>query len=128
MQRSTIMQRLVLLTAIPVLALILFSGELIWESYGRYQSAIQAKSIMEIAVATGDLIHPLQIERGASAGLIQSKGQKFADTLPGIRAKTDEKLSAYKHLLAGIGAGAMPKLKAAVDDAEAKLAGLAELR
>ncbi len=128
MQRSTIMQRLVLLTAIPVTALILFSGVLIWESYGRYQSAVQAKGIMEIAVATGDLIHPMQIERGTSAGFIQSKGQKFADTLPGIRAKTDEKLATYKHLLAGIDTRSMPAMKAAVEEAEAKLAGLAGTR
>ena len=128
MKRSTIMQRLVLLTAIPVIALILFSGALIWESYARYQSAVQAKSIMEIAVATGDLIHPLQIERAASAGFIQSKGQKFADTLPGVRAKTDEKLAAYKHLLAGIDTRAMPGLQAAAAEAEAKLAELAGTR
>ncbi|MDP1995699.1 MAG: nitrate- and nitrite sensing domain-containing protein, partial [Gallionella sp.] len=99
MQRSTIAQRLILLTAILVIALTLSSGVLIWGSLDRYQSADQARSIMEVAVAAGDLIHPMQIERGMTAGFITSNGQKFADTLSGVRAKTDEKLAAYKQLL-----------------------------
>ncbi|TAN71745.1 MAG: HAMP domain-containing protein [Gallionella sp.] len=128
MKRSTIMQRLVLLTAIPVIALILSSGALIWESFERYRGAAQAKSIMEISVAAGDLIHPMQIERGMTAGFIQSNGQKFADTLPGARAKTDEKLAAYRHVLEGVNTGSMPDLKKAVEGAQAKLVGLAGVR
>ncbi len=128
MTHSTIAQRLTLLTAVPVIALILASGTLIWDSFGRYQNAGQARSIMEAAVAAGDLIHPMQVERGMTAGFIQSKGQKFADTLPGARTKTDEKLVSYKQLLAGIDAGSMPGLKKAVEEAQSKLDGLAGTR
>lgn len=128
MTHSTIAQRLTLLTAVPVIALILSSGMLIWDSFGRYQSAVQARSIMEVAVAAGDLIHPIQIERGATAGFIQSNGQKFADILPGTRAKTDEKLAAYKRLLEGIDTGSMPGLKKAFEEAQRKLDGLARTR
>jgi len=128
MTHSTIAQRLALLTAVPVIALILSSGMLIWDSFSRYQSAVQARSIMEAAVAAGDLIHPMQIERGMSVGFIQSKGQKFADTLPGARAKSDEKLAAYKQLLAGIDTGSMSGLKKAAEEAQHKLDGLAGMR
>jgi methyl-accepting chemotaxis protein len=122
------MQRLTLLTAVPVIALILSSGMLIWDSFVRYQSAVQARSIMEVAVAAGDLIHPMQIERGATAGFVQSNGQKFADTLPGTRAKTDEKLASYKRLIDGIDTGSMPGLKKAVEEAQRKLEGLSRTR
>jgi methyl-accepting chemotaxis protein len=122
------MQRLTLLTAVPVIALILSSGMLIWDSFGRYQSANQARSIMEVAVAAGDLIHPIQIERGMTAGFIQSNGQKFSDTLPGVRAKTDEKLASYKRFIDGIDTASMPGLKKAVEEAQHKLEGLSRTR
>ncbi|MFA5370565.1 MAG: nitrate- and nitrite sensing domain-containing protein, partial [Sideroxydans sp.] len=128
MKHSTIVQRLVLLTAIPVTALVLSSGVLIWDSFNRYQSAIQARSIMEAAVAAGDLIHPLQTERGYTAGFVQSKGGKFSDTLPGIRTQTDDKLVAYKRLLSGIDTSSMPGLRKAVEEAQHKLDGLARMR
>ncbi len=128
MTHSTIMQRLTLLTAVPVIALILSSGMLIWDSFGRYQSAAQARSIMEVAVAAGDLIHPLQIERGMTAGFIQSNGQKFSDTLPGTRAKTDEMLASYKRFIDGIDTASMPGLKKAVEEAQRKLEGLSRTR
>jgi len=128
MTHSTIVQRLTLLTAVPVIALILSSGMLIWDSFGRYQSAIQAHSIMEVAVAAGDLIHPMQIERGFTAGFVQSKGEKFADTLPGLRTKTDEKLAAYKRLLEGVDTSSMPGLKKAVEEAQHKLDELSKTR
>ena len=128
MNRATIGQRLILLTAIPVTALVLSSGILIWESFERYRNARQAHSIMEVAVAAGDLIHPMQIERGMTVGFIQSKGQKFADTLPGSRAKADEKLASYKRFIEGIDTSSMPGLKKAAGEAQHKLDGLVRMR
>ncbi len=128
MKRSTIVQRLILLTAIPVIALVFSSGMLILDSFDRYQNASQAHSIMEVAVAAGDLIHPMQVERGMTAGFIQSKGQKFSDALPGARAKTDEKLAAYKRLLEGVNTSSMPGLKKAVEETQRKLEGVAKVR
>jgi len=128
MTHSTIAQRLALLTAVPLIALILSSGMQVWDSLHRYQNANHARDIMEVAVAAGDLIHPMQAERGMSVGFIQSKGQKFADTLPGVRTKTNERLAAYKQLLNGLDTGSMPDLKKAVAEAQHKLDGLAGIR
>ncbi|MBI1888177.1 MAG: methyl-accepting chemotaxis protein [Nitrosomonadales bacterium] len=128
MERSTIVQRLILLTAIPVTALILSSGILIWENFSRYQNAKQAHSIMEVAVAAGDLIHPMQIERGMTAGSIQSHDQMFEAALPGTRAMTDEKLASYKRLIEGIDTSSMLDLKNAAEEAQRKLDGLARTR
>ncbi|WP_232219925.1 methyl-accepting chemotaxis protein [Pseudogulbenkiania sp. MAI-1] len=50
---------------------------------------------MEVAIATGNLIHTLQIERGASAGFLQSHGAKFADKLPAVQRASDHKLRVY---------------------------------
>jgi methyl-accepting chemotaxis protein len=127
MKRLTITQYLVLLVLVPVAALVLSSGTLIWDSFCRYQSAVQSKKIMGVAVAAGDLIHYMQTERGATAGFIQSKGGKFADALPGIRAKTDEKLAAYKQMMEVFN-GSMPELKKDIDEVWRSLEGLAKTR
>ena len=128
MAHSTIAQRLTLLTAVPVIALILSSGMLIWDSFDRYRNADQARNFVEVAVAVGDLIHPMQVERGMTAGFVSSKGQKFSDTLPGVRAKTDEKLAAYKRLAGALDTGSMPELKKVIEETRIRLEGLAKLR
>ncbi len=43
MTHSTIAQRLTLLTAVPLIALILSAGMLVWDSFTRYQNANQAR-------------------------------------------------------------------------------------
>lgn len=128
MKHSTIAKRLTLLTVVPVIALALSSGMLIWDSFNRYQSAVQARSIMEMAVVAGDLIHPMQVERGITAGFIQSEGQKFADILPSARTKTDEKLLAYKRVIDGVSTASMPGLKKAVAEAQHRLDELTRTR
>lgn len=128
MNSSSIMQRLVMLAALPLLALVISAGALVWQSYSVYRGAEQTRSLMAVSVAAGDLIHFLQIERGSTAGFIQSKGQKFADTLPGIRSKTDERVSVYKQQLAGIKGLSIPAFAKAAEAASSKFDGLASLR
>jgi hypothetical protein len=41
-----------------------FSLMLLWQNYGQYQKAIHTRKLMEVAIATGNLIHTMQIERG----------------------------------------------------------------
>ena len=98
------------------MALVLSSGKLIWDSFDRYQNAGQARSIMELVVAAGDLMHVLQVERGITVGSIQSYDQAFEAALTGARAKAGKKLGSYKHLIEGIDAGSMSGVKSAVDE------------
>ena len=111
-----------------MIALILSSGTLILDSFDRYQNADQARSIMEVAVAAGDLIHPMQVERGMTVGSIQSYDQKFADALPSIRTNIDKQLAAYKRSIEGVDTSSMPRLKKAVEEAQRKLDGLTGTR
>ena len=128
MTHSTIAQRLILLAAVPIMALVLSSGKLIWDSFDRYQNAGQARSIMELVVAAGDLMHVLQVERGITVGSIQSYDQAFEAALTGARAKVGEKLESYKHLIEGIDAGSMSGVKKAVDESLHRLDGLGKVR
>ena len=96
---STIGKRLVLLMLVPLLVLSCFSLLLIWQNYTQYQKARTTRQLMEVAIATGNLIHTLQIERGASAGFLQSHGAKFADKLPAIQQDSDHNLRVYRQSL-----------------------------
>ena len=98
---STIRNRLLLLVMVPLLVLSSFSLLLLVQNYNQYQKAQQTRNLMELAIASGNLIHSMQIERGASAGYLQSHGQKFADKLPEIRKTTDTKLQAYLLVITG---------------------------
>ena len=128
MKPTSITQRLALLAAVPLIALILSAGILIHDSYGRYRNADQTRALMEAAVAAGNFIHTLQIERGATAGFLQSRGEKFADALPKYRGDTDARLGDYRRSLDGLSLGALPDLKQTVDAAHNQLEKLAELR
>jgi methyl-accepting chemotaxis protein len=128
MNRSSIMQRLALLAAVPLIALTLLSGLQISQAFGTYRDAGQIQRLMALSVSIGDLIHTLQIERGASAGFVQSKGQKFADILPGIREKSDMRLAAFRQALESIDITDMLPLKQSIGSARTKLDGLADLR
>ena len=128
MQRSTIMQRLALLASVPLVALTIVSGMQIWQALATYRDAGQTQRLMTLSVSIGNLVHTLQIERGATAGFVQSKGQRFADILPGARSKTDEQLQDFKHEVTKLDDQAFPSLAKALVVANGKLDGLNDLR
>lgn len=128
MQPNSIIQRLILLVAVPLLALTISAGMQIRQAFATYQNSSQTHHLMDVSVSAGNLIHMLQIERGATAGFLQSKGQKFADVLPDIRKKTDERLLAFKKEFAEIDANILPSLGKALSNAQGKLDGMAAVR
>ena len=128
MRHSSIMQHLMLLATVPLTALVVAASILVWQSYTVYQGAEQTRRVLEASVSAGGLVHFLQIERGATAGFLQSKGQKFADILPGIRSKTDEHLEAYRRQLDQVNIADMPSLAKALAEAKGRLDGLGDLR
>ena len=95
MKTLAIRQRLFILALVPLLALTITTVNLIRNAWQEYGSATTTRDVLKVAVAAGNLIHTLQVERGATAGFLQSQGAKFADKLPGIRSKTDQNLAAF---------------------------------
>lgn len=128
MKTSSILQRLTLLVVLPLMALTVFAGILIYQSFTTYQNSVQTNQLMGVAVSAGNLIHTLQIERGATAGFLQSKGQKFADALPNIRSKTDERISDFSKKMASTDGNKLPLLSGAVTQAQSNLAQLIGIR
>jgi len=128
MKLSSISQRLVLLVMVPLIALTVLASLLVIQAYTTYRNSIQTHQLMSLSVSAGNLIHTLQIERGATAGFLQSKGQKFSDVLPDIRIKTNERVADLAKEVAMIDPGQMPKLVDAVSKAQDSLKKLADMR
>ncbi|MDP1733499.1 MAG: methyl-accepting chemotaxis protein [Sulfuritalea sp.] len=128
MKDSSISKLLSILVAIPLLALVVALALQVRHNFADYKDSQRTQRVMAAAVSAGDLIHVLQIERGTTAGFLQSKGQKFADVLPGVRGKTDERVTAYKRELDALDVGDMAALGRAVTAAKTQLDGLASLR
>lgn len=125
---STIKQRLLLLLVAPLVSLGILGGKLLLDSHADYRSAQRTQSVLALAVAAGNLTHALQIERGATAGFLQSKGAKFADALPGIRSKTDEQRASFNREAEKLELATMPALADVLKQAQGQLEALAGLR
>jgi methyl-accepting chemotaxis protein len=128
MKFTSVIQRLFLLVSVPLLALVVSAGMQTRQTFVAYQNSGQTLHLMDLSVSAGKLIHTLQIERGATAGFLQSKGAKFADVLPQIRKNTDERLAALSSEIGDSEVAALPALARAVADAQGKLAALASIR
>lgn len=83
------------LLAVLILPLLFLGGFVISSALSNltdWRHSVETEETLALAVKTGAAAHYLQIERGATAGLIQSKGHRFADVLPAFRTNTDENI------------------------------------
>ena len=128
MKSSSIANRLILLVIVPLLALVILAGILITQSFTSYVNSVQSNQLMSIAVSAGNLVHTLQVERGATAGFLQSKGQKFADVLPGMRKQTDVQINDFKAHIDSMDKNSLPVLLAVIKDAQTLLEGVNDIR
>lgn len=92
--------KMLTLVMVPLLACIFLAGGKIFQLQTEVRQQSDLVELMNVSVAASDLVHELQKERGASAGYLGSKGQKFADTLPQQRKLTDTKVRILKTVLA----------------------------
>ncbi|MFZ1809608.1 MAG: nitrate- and nitrite sensing domain-containing protein, partial [Candidatus Nitrotoga sp.] len=129
MKNISISKKLIMLLALPLIGLIIFSAINAQQSYREWRSLTQTEALMNVAVAIGDATHNLQIERGATAGFVQSKGERFANDLPGYRAETDQKIGVLKNNYAHLNTAGLPvSLRTTMDAAVSKLDGLKDNR
>ncbi len=106
---------------LPILGLLYFSATAVLDARRTASEMDDLQTLANLAPVASAVVHELQKERGMSAGFIGSQGKNFADTLPGQRQETDERLAAYRQALQGFDAAAygaaLPKRVAAARDA-----------
>ena len=83
--------KLFALTLLPLVGFISFAG---YYSIQAYQEKVMLEKMLVLtdsAAVSSLLVHELQKERGASAGYLSSKGEKFQQTIKQHRQTTDQK-------------------------------------
>lgn len=83
--------KLFALTLLPLVGFISFAG---YYSMQAYQEKVMLEKMLVLtdsAAVSSLLVHELQKERGASAGYLSSKGEKFQQTIKQHRQTTDQK-------------------------------------
>jgi len=128
MRASTIANRLIVIMIIPLIVLLVLAGTLITQSLNSYLNSVQTNQLMSIAVSAGNLVHTLQVERGSTAGFIQSKGNKFNDVLPSLRQKTDLKIINFSKQIAMLDRDSLPMLSNAIEQAQSNLGKINDFR
>ena len=126
---SSLRSKLILLAAIPAIALLYFAGTWSLERLSTAKEMVKLESLVDVSVKIGALTHEMQKERGMSASFIGSKGVKFAAELPTQREKTDKALASFQTKLKSFDPNSYSaKLKTLLDTAASNLDELSAKR
>lgn len=91
--------KLSVLILLPLLGFICFSGNHLFDTYQEKVTLDEMKILTEAATVSALLVHELQKERGATAGFLGSKGEKFGDILAQQRQQTDINITSLNQFI-----------------------------
>ena len=94
-----IKSKLMLLTALPLIGLIIMTTLSTTNDYSKMKSLERLQSGVELSMVLSKLVHETQKERGATAGYLGSKGVKFTNILPTQRITTNKRIKELKIFL-----------------------------
>ena len=80
---------ILILITIPLLGLLAFSTNGVWQRYMQVRDIQALEEIMDYATKASDFVHETQKERGRTAGFLGSEGSKFKTELAQQRQLTD---------------------------------------
>ena len=92
----SIKNKLLFLTLVPVMVLLYYALSHANTEYNSYTNASHLEKRSMMGVASANLVHELQKERGFSAGFLGSKGKKFSSELSSQHATTDKLIAELK--------------------------------
>ncbi|MGZ4993787.1 MAG: nitrate- and nitrite sensing domain-containing protein [Methylobacter sp.] len=122
---SSLRSKLILMVAIPAIALLYFAGSGVLERLALSKEMVKLEALVDVSVKIGSLVHEMQKERGMSASFIASKGVKFAAELPEQRVKTDKAIETLQAMLKNFDPGSYnEELKVRLSTAVSNLAEL----
>ena len=89
-----------ILLALPLIGFLWLSILTIKQNYYVSNEVDKLSQLTQLSITYSELVHELQKERGATAGFIGSKGEKFSNELQRQRSDTDTKKQARAAFLA----------------------------
>jgi methyl-accepting chemotaxis protein len=88
--------KIVLVTSIPMLALLIIAATVIGEKTNVVNSMKLVRAQALLVTKASNLVHEIQKERGLTAGYLGSKGTKFSSELSKQQGNSDERYSELK--------------------------------
>ena len=95
----TVRTRLFILLVLPLFALLYITSYVVSEKTTLIHDMEEIDSLSSLAVRVSALVHETQKERGATAGFLGSRGNKFSNELAAQRKDTDKKFGELKVFL-----------------------------
>ncbi|MFK5985451.1 MAG: nitrate- and nitrite sensing domain-containing protein [Pseudomonadota bacterium] len=89
----SINNKLIILSLVSISIILIYSLKSSKTDYEIYVNSQFSIQIVELSVYLSNVVHEIQKERGASAGFLGSKGEKFANALVQQRKLTDNQIN-----------------------------------
>jgi methyl-accepting chemotaxis protein len=119
--------KLLLLLIIPIIGMAFFAARILMDNLSTLNNMQTTQALVAVSVASGNLIHELQKERGLTSGFLASKGAKNGDELQKQRQLSDGMLHKMQETIAAQ-AGKTEAIKKALDAVAEKIGKLKETR
>ncbi len=88
--------KLLLVLTVPIIGMLFFATITLRGAIAQLDAMRATQAMITVSTASGGLIHELQKERGLTAGLLASKGEKFKDALAKQRQVVDAALQKFQ--------------------------------
>src|SRR5690554_5032462 len=92
---ASVRYKLIAILLVPMLGLAFFAGQTALDAKADRDDAQQVSDLVDLSLATGDLTHSLQNERGLTALFIITGGQRYGEELEAARAETDASMATF---------------------------------
>lgn len=89
-ENLTMRGKLVVVLALPMLALCVFTAHALWQETRQHAGMSQLARAGTLSLAIGDLVHALQAERGRTSLVLASEDNRFKARMIQQRASTDQ--------------------------------------
>ena len=116
MKNLTIKSKLLLLSLVPLLALIFFTTKQTIENIHFKHELEHTQNLVDFSKKISLLIHETQKERGMSAGYVGSKGFKFKNEIPTQRLLTNKRRHEFEQFTNTFDFSNYPILKKSIDN------------
>jgi len=125
----SIKSKLLAITVLVFLISITIIGK---TAFGKLEEKSMLKKVdtlVDMSAVISRFVHETQKERGMSAGYLGSKGQNFADKLPGQRESTDKRIDEFKKFISTVNFSLFPaELRQGVESINKQLEELQDKR
>lgn len=99
MNNLSLKNKIKLILALPILAIIFLSSENIYEKIKEKNNLNKSKEYIEFSLLSSNLLQSIQDEREYSLIFINTYGKKFSKDLNSVRKNTDDKINKIENFL-----------------------------